>query len=49
MSIAATQADVESRLKGLGKTRAGVDPADIAEVVESVLSSNQLGHQYLLL
>ena len=39
MSIAATQADVESRLKGLGKTRAGVDPADIAEVVESVLSS----------
>ena len=32
-------ADVESRLAALGKPGAGVDPADIAEVVESVLGS----------
>ncbi len=32
-------AEVESRLAALGKPGAGVDPADIAEVVESVLGS----------
>jgi len=32
-------ANMESRLAGLGKPGAGVDPADIAEVVSSVLDS----------
>ncbi len=39
MAVSTKNTDVESRLAALGKPGAGVDPADIAEVVESVLNS----------
>jgi len=39
MANPATQADVESRLAELGSGGIGIDPADIVEVVESIMAS----------
>ena len=39
MARPATQADINSRLAALAPTGAGIDPADIVEVVESVMAS----------
>lgn len=39
MASPATQADVESRLAQLGSNGCGIDPADIVEVVETVMAS----------